>query len=226
MLMIRKSGDPNLRFTHTYYQDNAPFVQQSENMSNSFDQVLTTSPLSYSSTTQPPRMWPANSTQESQVGFDPPGLGRHGLRDALQDSYLSSLKKDRLLYECQKEFLEELRQSRHRCCQAEKAPKVSTRKSKVLSYPKSRITKRRTARSSSDAEDSPPRTHCKVPGCGKSTSREIDMKRHMKTAHGHLLSPAHREMNFSFKCRLCEHRINEKKSRNDWVFPLKYNLTE
>ena len=225
--MIRKSGDANPWFTHTYNKDNATFVQQSEDVSSSFDQNLTASPLSYSTTTQVPKMWPANSSQEEQGGFDPAGSSRQGLWDAFQKSYLSSLENDRLLYECQKEFLEELRQNRHHCCQAEK---VSTRKSKVLSYPKSRITKRRTARSKStcctDADDSPPRTHCKISGCGKSTSREIDMKRHMKTAHGHLLSSAHKERNFSFKCRLCEPRMKEKKSRMDWVFPLKYNLTE
>ena len=63
-----------------------------------------------------------------------------------------------------------------------------------------------------------PRTFCKMPGCAQSVSRSIDIPRHMKAAHG-------REEDY-FQCLLCLGGNSQKKPKDTWRFPLKYNLTE
>ena len=158
------------------------------------------------------------------------GLDSSRLWGACQNQHLSSSDNDRLLFG---HLHVEHQPSYRGYCQAEY---VSTRKSsEILSKRKSRVTKRRTARYKSTrlaiavepVQITRPRSYCQVPGCGDSTSREVDMKRHMKTSHWELLSPERMKNNFEFRCKLCRLEINEKKKpRDEWIFPLKYNLTE
>ena len=64
-----------------------------------------------------------------------------------------------------------------------------------------------------------PRTVCNEPGCGESVARAVDLKRHKKAAHA--------GNEWKFQCLLCKDGLSQdKKSKGDWMFPMKYNLLE
>ena len=63
-----------------------------------------------------------------------------------------------------------------------------------------------------------PRTSCDFPGCTVSVARAVDIQRHMKVKHG---GDKHK-----FTCLLCKNGQSQGKSKEGWVFGLKYNLME
>ena len=63
-----------------------------------------------------------------------------------------------------------------------------------------------------------PRTVCDIPGCNVSVARAVDIQRHKKVKHG--------DDRHKFTCLLCKKGQSSRKSKENWVFGLKYNLME
>ena len=115
------------------------------------------------------------------------------------------------------------RLSRSNGCRQQEEPFLSTPMDDCAST-KRRITGRkkddpkRISRAKVSKRPKGPRTFCDIPGCGVSVARAVDIQRHKKVKHG---GDEHK-----FTCLLCKNGQSQSKSKEDWVFGLKYNLME